>query len=196
MKKLLFTLLFLILGTAWGGAFEDGYAAVNREDYATALRLWRPLAEQGYPNVQFNLGIMYAKGHGVTQDYRESLKWYRLAAEQGHASSQTNLGIMYDVGQGVLQDYREAFKWYRLAAEQGDAGAQSNLGGLYRNGHGVLQDYVHAHMWYNLASAAGGRYYGTDISNRDFVATKMTPQQIEKAQEMAKACQARNFKGC
>ena len=196
MKKLLFTLLFLTLGTAWGGAFEDGYAAVKREDYATALRLWRPLAEQGYPNVQFNLGYMYDKGHGVTQDYREALKWYKLAAEQGLADAQLNLGIMYEISHGVLQDYREAIKWYRLAAEQGNANAQSILGSMYANGQGVLQDYVHAHMWYNLASAAGGRHYDTDISNRDFVATKMTPQQMEKAQEMAKACQARNFKGC
>ncbi len=49
-------------------------------------------------------------------------------------------------------------------------------------------------MWYNLASAAGGRQHGTE--NRDLVAKKMTPQQIEKAQEMAKTCQARNLKGC
>ena len=94
----------------------------------------------------------------------------------------------------MLQDYKEAVKWYRLAAEQGHASAQSNLGFMYGTGQGVLQDYARAHMWYNLASAAGGSEHGT--KNRDIVAEKMTPQQIEKAQEMAKACQARNFKGC
>ena len=158
MKKLLVTLLFLTLGTAWGGAFEDGFAAAERKDYATAFKLWRPLAEQG------------------------------------NVFAQNNLGVMYKNGQGVLQDYKEAIKWYRLAAEQGNASAQFNLGVMYKNGYGVTQDYARAHMWYNLASAAGGSEYGT--KNRDIIAQKMTPNQIEKAQEMAKACQARNFKGC
>ena len=194
MKKLLFTLLFLTFGTAWGNAFEDGGAAYERKDYATAIKLWRPLAERGNRSVQNMLGAMYYEGTGVTQDYKEAVKWYRLAAEQGEASAQSNLGVMYGKGQGVLQDYKEAVKWYRLAAEQGEASAQSNLGVMYGKGQGVLQDYARAHMWYNLASAAGGSKYGTE--NRDTLAKKMTPQQIEKAQDMARACQARNFKGC
>ena len=194
MKKLLFTLLFLTFGTAWGGAFEDGLAAANRKDYATAIKLWRPLAEQGDANLQIGIGLMYKEGLGVIQDDKEAVKWFRLAAEQGRVDAQFNLGFMYNNGQGVLQDYKEAVKWYRLAAEQGHASAQSNLGFMYGTGQGVLQDYARAHMWYNLASAAGGSKHGT--KNRDIVAEKMTPQQIEKAQEMAKACQARNFKGC
>ena len=194
MKKLLFTLLFLTFGTAWGGAFEDGFAAAESKDYATAFKLWRPLAEQGDAVTQSNLGVMYRTGQGVTQDYKEALKWSRLAAEQGNAIAQTSLGFMYNNGQGVLQDYKEAVKWYRLAAEQGHASAQVNLALMYDKGWGVLQDYVRAHMWYNLASAAGGSQFGN--KNRDDIAKIMTPQQIEKAQEMAKACQARNFKGC
>ena len=194
MKKLLFTLLFLTLGTAWGEAFEDGLAAAERKDYATAIKLWRPLAEQGYPGAQFNLGIMYSNGQGVPQDYKEAVKWYRLSAERGDTSAQFNLGVMYAKGQGVLQDYKEAVRLYRLAAEQGHASAQSSLGVMYYNGQGVLQDYARAHMWLNLASAAGDSEYGT--KNRDNIAKTMTSQQIAKAQEMAKACQASNFKGC
>jgi hypothetical protein len=49
-------------------------------------------------------------------------------------------------------------------------------------------------MWFNLASVTGDSKYGT--TNRDTIARIMTPQQIEKAQEMAKICQARNLKGC
>ena len=193
MKKILFTLLFLTLGTAWGGAFEDGQAAFDREDYATAIKLWRPLANTGNAKAQYNLGLMYEQGQGVAQDDKKAVKWYRLAAEQGNADAQFNLGYMRDLGDKVLQDYKEAVKWYRLAAEQGGAQAQFNLGTMYDEGKGVLQDYVRAHMWYNLASAAG-KAYGT--KTRDDIAKLMTHQQIEKAQEMAKACQASNFKGC
>jgi len=34
---------------------------------------------------QYNLGVMYAKGQGVTQDNVQAVAWYRKAAEQGEA---------------------------------------------------------------------------------------------------------------
>ena len=126
--------------------FDKGFAAAQSGDFATALKEWRSLAEQGNAGAQSNLGVMYANGDGVLQDNAEAVKWYRLAAEQGYAGAQFNLGIMYREGQGVPQDNAEAVKWYRLAAEQGDADAQNNLGFMYVYGKGVLQDNVMAHM--------------------------------------------------
>ena len=131
-----------------------------------------------------------AHGRG---DYAQTLKILRPLAEQGNARAQSNLGVMYNNGQGVTQDYKEAVKWYRLAAAQGDASAQHFLGTMYDNGQGVTQDYASAHMWFDLASAA---VHADGAKNRDMVAKEMTLQQIEKAQNMARTCQARNFKGC
>ncbi len=134
---------------------EDGSAAYKRGDYATALRLLRPLAQAGDAQVQATLGVMYDNGTGVTQDYQEALKWYRLAAAQGNSEAQFALGEMYRMGQGVRQDYAEAVKWYRLAAAQGRTSAQVNLGGMYDKGTGVTQDYQEAAKWYRLAAAKG-----------------------------------------
>jgi uncharacterized protein len=97
------------------GPFEDGVAARAYGDYATALRLLRPLANQGHAAAQFNLGFMYAFGRGVPQDYAEAMRWFRKAADQGDASSQFILGGLYDSGEGVPQDYVKAHKWYNLA---------------------------------------------------------------------------------
>ena len=47
-----------------GGPLEDAAAAYQRGNYATALRLWRPLAEQGDAEAQSNLGLMSAEGRG------------------------------------------------------------------------------------------------------------------------------------
>ncbi len=102
---------------AWAG-FDEGVAAYNRGDYATAVREWRPLAEQGYAKAQYNLGVTYRKGRGVPQDYAEAMKWFRKAAEHGNTGAQGKLGIMYAKGQGVPQDYAEAMKWYRKAVER------------------------------------------------------------------------------
>jgi len=64
---------------------DAGYAAYDRGDYATALREFRPLAEQGVTPAQVLMGIMYAYGKGVRQDETEAVKWLRQAAEQGSA---------------------------------------------------------------------------------------------------------------
>ena len=111
-------LALVLAPPAWAG-FQEGVDAYKRGDYDTALKEFRPLAEQGDALAQFKLGRMYAKGRGVPQDYQEAAKWYRLAAEQGYAMAQGALGDTYRVGIGVPQDYGEAGKWYRLAADQG-----------------------------------------------------------------------------
>ncbi len=98
---------------------EAGVEAYDRGDYATALKEWRPLADQGDAKAQFYLGNMYLYGEGVPQNYAEAMKWFRLSAVQGFVGAQYWLGGMYDRGEGVPQDYAEAVKWYRLAAEQG-----------------------------------------------------------------------------
>ncbi len=95
--------------------FKDGLDAYNSGDYVTALRLWRPLTEQGDARAQNKLGLMYFNGQGVPQDHAEAAKWYRLAAEQGLAEAQYNLGVMHRVGQGVSQDYVQAHMWINLA---------------------------------------------------------------------------------
>ena len=54
---------------------------------------------------------------------------------------------------------------------------------MYGKGLGVPQDYVSAHMWWNLSSSNG---YKDAVKNRNIVEKKMTPSQIEKAQELAR----------
>ncbi len=133
MKRLLPILLTLVAllfnpTEGWSADFRKGLDAAQRGDYATALREWKPLAEQGNAKAQVELGALYSEGEGVPQDFKEAVKWYRLSAEQGNAEAQFNLGAMYSLGMGVPKNDREAVKWYRLAAEQGDAKAQFLLG--------------------------------------------------------------------
>ena len=182
------------------GPLEDGVAAMKRGDYATALRLWRLLAEQGdgagAPFALFMIGAMYRNGHGVAQDNEEAVKWYRLAADQGYAAAQSNLGVMYSNGEGVAQNFEEAVKWYRLSAQQGHVMGQINLATKYLAGEGVAQDYVRAHMWFNIVASTDSSADSRYKTVRDAVATKMTPAQIAQAQEMAQKCQQSKFKDC
>jgi TPR repeat protein len=102
--------------------FAAGLAAYQKGDYTTAAQEWRPLAEQGDPVDQYNLGLLYIDGQGVPQDYGEAVKWFRRSAEQGYAPAQHNLGAMYGAGDGIKRDYVQAYKWLNLCAAQGNAG--------------------------------------------------------------------------
>ena len=157
MRRLLIIVALIFAHTAWSGNFEDGVAAYQRKDYATAFAKYRSAAQQGSTSAHLNIGIMYMLGQGVAQDYKEAVRWWLLAEKQGYAQSQYNLGVMYAKGQGVLQDY------------------------------------VRAHMWSNIAAIDGDK---DSVKNRDLAASKMTPQQVEQAQRMARECMASNFKKC
>ena len=136
--------------------FNDGLDAYNQGDYETALTEWRPLAEEGNAEAQFNLGALYDEGEGVQEDYAEAAKWYRLAAEQGNAEAQSNLGALYDEGDGVRQDYAEAAKWYRLAAEQGHAaGSDQSRRFVRTRAMAYQQGYAEAVKWCQLAADQG-----------------------------------------
>ena len=128
MKRLIIT-IYISLGLAYGifavgwSDIHKGDDAIRQGDYATALKEWKPLAEQGHAQAQGLLGMIYHFGLGVPQDYYKALKWYTLSAEQGFTPSQFELGQFYHFGDGVLQDYKAAVKWYTLSAEQGEVRA-------------------------------------------------------------------------
>ena len=124
-------------------------------DFASAVRRFRELADQGDAKGQSDLATMYQNGLGVPQNYAEALRLYRLAADQGNAFAQSNLGVMYASGQGVPQNYVEAANWYRRAADRGLAVAQHNLGFMYANGQGLQQNHAEAMRLYRLAADQG-----------------------------------------
>jgi TPR repeat protein len=118
-----------------GRTFEDANAAHERGDHATALRLWRSLAEHGDARAQFQLGLMsYTGSGGVPQNAAEAARWFRLAADQGHQVAQHNLGTMYDTGTGMPQDYVLAHMWFNVAASRVGPGDFRNRAAGARDG--------------------------------------------------------------
>ena len=186
-------LLSLIVALrAWAG-WDDIVAAYNRGDYATVVRELLPLAQDGNPRAQTNLGRLYFLGQGVPQDYAQALTWFRRAADQGDAGAQFNLGVIYDNGQGVPQDYAQAGYWYRKAADQGQADAQYNLGVMYEYGHSVPQDYQQAYFWYHLAAghSTTERNHEMMVRSRDMMAARLTPAQLIQAKAQVSIWQAK-----
>jgi TPR repeat protein len=87
----------------------------------------KALADQGMVAAQFNLGIMYDTGLGVSENDAEAVKWFRTAADQGHAKPQFNLGNMYYRGDGVPENNIRAYVLWSMAKTQGNTGAATNI---------------------------------------------------------------------
>ena len=104
--------------------FRTGLSAFNSGDYATAMRLWRPLADGNDARSQAGVGFMYHRGLGVETDDAQAAFWLRKAAEQGQAEGQMMLGSLYFFGLGVPQSYATAYAWCELAQDNGQAEAQ------------------------------------------------------------------------
>jgi TPR repeat protein len=90
-------------------------------------------------------------------------------------------------------DYLPAIQLFRPLAEQGNAKAQKVLGIMFRKGEGVPKDPVRARMWYSLAAKRGDAGAKTGLRE---VSQTLTRQEISRADAMANACEASNYRQC
>ena len=192
------------LALALNNLDEDAEAAVNRNDFATAIRIMRPLADQGNARAQRLLGMMYNAGWGVPKDDAEAVKWFRRAANQGDGDAQAYLGAEYRNGTGVPQDYVHAYMWFILAAQTEEPGVNitaQNIGLLAAQRQAYNIDGIRPtelKPWqvsilkgaraFNCPEGPGRdrcvKVYGYLI-NLDTLAMGMTPTQIAEAQKLA-----------
>jgi hypothetical protein len=167
---------------ARSGGYEAGLEAFATADFATALELWRPLAEAGDPRAQTELGVMYGLGYGVERNDAIAALWFRLAAIQGYPRAQNNLGRLYRLGLGVKQDPEAGARWIKRAARAGEVRAQGTLGALYARGEGVPRDLLRAYFWWSVAARHG---HFESIVAREDAAYMMTPRQIRTGNALA-----------
>jgi uncharacterized protein len=130
---------------------KAGIDAWQRADYSAAVGIWRPLAEAGDADAQFNLGQAYRLGRGVPLDLPAAKLWFERAARSGHVDAETTLGLL------VFQngDRPQGLKWLKQAADQGEPRALLVYGTALYNGDGVAQDRVLGYAYVSRAAAQG-----------------------------------------
>jgi len=114
----------------------DGALAqsIAKDDDSILAETLHAEADKGNARAQYNLGMMYISGRGVTQDDAQAIAWWRKAAERGDADAEYSLGRMYTGGRGIAKDRDQAVAWYRKAADQGHGGAQEMLNEMEATG--------------------------------------------------------------
>lgn len=143
----------LITASAPVGAqsVKAGADAWQRGDYANAVATWRPLAEKGDPEAQFDLGQAYRLGKGVATNLAAAQTWFERAAGQGQIDAQTTLGLLlFQNG-----DQAAGLKWLKKAADQGEARAMLVFGTALFNGDGVPQDPIRGYAYVSRSATLG-----------------------------------------
>jgi uncharacterized protein len=130
---------------------KAGIDAWQKADYATAVAIWRPLAQRGDADAEFNLGQAYRLGRGVPLSLPMAKSWFEKAADAGHLDAETTLGLLlFQNGEQA-----EGLKWLHRAAEQGEPRALLVYGTALYNGDGVAQDRVLGYAYVSRAADQG-----------------------------------------
>jgi len=138
-----------------GDRFDEGVAAYDAGDYATAFEIWLPLAQRDDLAAMRNVALLLRQGKGIERDPERALYFYERSGRAGLVASQVNSAFMYLDGDGIPQDYKKASFWFHAAALAGVPVARYNLGVMYERGLGVEEDPARALAWYTLAARAG-----------------------------------------
>ena len=130
---------------------KAGIEAWQRADYASAVEIWRPFAEKGDADAEFNLGQAYRLGRGVPLDLGAAKMWFWRAANAGHLDAETTLGLL------LFQNGDQAggLKWLKRAADQGEPRALLVYGTALYNGDGVTRDRLLGYAYVSRAAAQG-----------------------------------------
>lgn len=173
----------------------------------------RTLSDQNVLQAQTMLGFMYRTGNGVTQDNTKAEYYYTQAANKNYPGALFNLGTFlmsesrldeaekwllkgaklglqqaqYNLGQLYVNkrnppNYKDAFRWFRESAERGHMEGQYNTCHMYSAGDGVTRNEVQAYMWCDIAARNG---HSKARDNRDFIAKRMSQEQIQQARSLA-----------
>ncbi|MGM0423071.1 MAG: tetratricopeptide repeat protein [Pseudomonadota bacterium] len=179
-------------------SYEEGKAAYEKRDWFNAVRLLRPLAEQGNDRALVLLGNMYMDGKGVEASPEKALAHYKQALVNNNSNAMLNIATMYAEGLAVDKNFETAFDWYTKSAEHGNPAAQFLLGSVHIKGHPELPnlkgDMVTAYMWFRIAAKQKELpeigEVADEFSKR--LVQQLSPDQIMEAEKRAKAWKPAN----
>jgi TPR repeat protein len=166
-------------------------------------------AKQENPDALGMLAGFHERGFAqFPKDLRKAYSLRQKAASTGDGVALYNLATAIMQGTGTPPNPALAARLFEQAASQNMQAAMFNLGILLLK-NPQLRDLSKSYMWFYLSKewrpdSAGpkhmlGRLQSVKLKSEKALwelATKMTPSQLEKAQDLARECVRKKYKGC
>ncbi len=160
-----------------------------------ALFFFTKAASSGHIQAQINVGLKYEKGEGTNIDKKKALQWYSKAAFNQNDIAQFRLASLL---QEEFGKFKESHFWFSKSAQLGNPEAHLALATNFILGRGAEKNLTLAHVSCNLAT-----YLSRDIGSitrsiqlRTELETKMSVEQIRRAEQISRKCIEKKFKEC
>ena len=130
---------------------ESGIAAFETKNFAHAIKLLSPIAEEGNADAMYRMAIMLQNGLGCVADEKKAFRYMGDAATKGLPLAQHAYGFMFFEGECTEKDINQSIEWFTKAAEQGLAGSATTQAMIFEEGNMVPQDLEKAKFRYKKA---------------------------------------------
>lgn len=154
------------------------------QDFAEGAKLICEAAETGDVNGQFNCGSLLQQGRGVAKNDAKAVKWFKAAAAQGHLAAKNQYANALIEGKFIERDVKQAVRLFQQTAATGNPVGMYSLAQAFAGGLGVDKDLIQAHAFFNIAAALE---HPKAAEARQIVEQQLKPEQIIRAQQLAKA---------
>lgn len=115
MKRWIGITLVCLPLVAMADEMADGFKAWEKQDYATAHRIFNKLASEGNAEAQRQLGEMIGFGDGVAEDPALAEQWLKRAMAGGNAEARQSLAMVQE------RTHRKAdIAWYTTSYDGAD----------------------------------------------------------------------------
>ena len=192
-KNILFTCLLIFFSTMLGADshqnssvdsdFKNAVKHIEKKRFFEGYEIFSTLADQGIPEAQFNLALLYSNGLGVPKNYRLALYWSWQAHLNGHETAINRVNIIYDLIDEKLRNSvaQTIIDEMLLIAQAGDKAAPLKLGQTYL-GLFVEAQNKPAYVWLSISQA-----YGEERANEllEEAASQITLEEVLAQQEEA-----------
>ena len=139
----------------WMVAQDDTASMPDRDEAAAQLMT---KAENGNPDAQYLVGILYRDGPVLIPDSVEAAGWFEQAARQSVIAAQYELGVLLLSDDPEIHDPGLGVQWLEYAAQNGNDCAAYRLGKEYLKGEIVERDTAKAVGYLTQSAETGNQY--------------------------------------
>ena len=163
--------------------FATAVKNVETKNFLDAVKAFEKLAQNGLPEAQFNLSLLYSSGLGTPKNYKMALYWSWQAHLNDHPTAINQINEIFDLITEALRDAvaNQIIDELLTIAQSGEQTSALKLGKTYTELL-VVPDYLSAYVWLSIAQAYGVESASELLSK---VTNNLTIEEILAQQEQA-----------